>query len=141
MKKFQELVPRSKLPDVLDKIAEIGASHNLSVSNVFHAGDGNLHPNINFDASDQDQCERVEKAAVEIMRTCIEAGGTITGEHGVGLDKIRYMPNIFDEDSLAAMLAVRTAFDPAELANPGKVVPTYACSEWKASRNLRAGAR
>jgi glycolate oxidase len=83
----------------------------------------------------------VEKAAVEIMKTCIEAGGTITGEHGVGLDKMRYMPNIFDEDSLAAMLAVRKAFDPVELANPGKVVPTYACSEWKASRNLRAAAR
>ncbi len=135
------VVPRSKLPEVLDRILEIGASHDLSVSNVFHAGDGNLHPNINFDASDPDQCERVEKAAVEIMKTCIEAGGTITGEHGVGLDKMRYMPNIFDEDSLAAMLAVRKAFDPAELANPGKVVPTYACSEWKASRNFRAATR
>src|SRR5205807_2152889 len=93
------------------------------VSNVFHAGDGNLHPNISFDATDPELRQRVEAASAEIMATCIAAGGTITGEHGVGIDKLRYMPLIFDPESLGAMQAVRRVFDPKERVNPGKVVP------------------
>ena len=124
------VVPRSALPDVLEAIAAIAAANALVVSNVFHAGDGNLHPNISFDATDEGMRARVEAASAEIMAVCIAAGGTITGEHGVGLDKLRYMPLIFDAESLGAMLAVRRVFDPDERVNPGKVVPVHACREW-----------
>ena len=124
------VVPRSALPDVLETIAAIATRHALVVSNVFHAGDGNLHPNISFDARDTAMKDRVEHASAEIMATCIAAGGTITGEHGVGLDKLRYMPLIFDGDSLGAMHAVRRVFDPDERVNPGKVIPVHACREW-----------
>jgi len=124
------VVPRSSLPDVLEAISAIAARYDLVVSNVFHAGDGNLHPNISFDGTDDGQRARVERASAEIMATCIAAGGTITGEHGVGVDKLRYMPLIFDGDSLAAMHAVRRVFDPEERVNPGKVVPLHACREW-----------
>jgi len=124
------VVPRSALPDVLDTIAAIGTRHGLVVSNVFHAGDGNLHPNISFDGADRALAARVETASAEIMAACIAAGGTITGEHGVGIDKLRYMPLVFDGDSLAAMRAIRRVFDPAERVNPGKVVPVHACREW-----------
>ena len=124
------VVPRSALPDVLERIGAIARQYDLVVSNVFHAGDGNLHPNISFDATDAALTARVERASAEIMEACIAAGGTITGEHGVGLDKLRYMPLIFDGDALAAMRAVRLVFDPAERVNPGKVIPVHACREW-----------
>ncbi len=124
------VVPRSALPDVLDRVAEIGERHGVRISNVFHAGDGNLHPNLSFDGRNPDERRRVEEAAAEIMLACIETGGTITGEHGVGSDKVRYMPMVFDPDTLAAMGAVRLVFDPKSLANPGKVVPVHACREW-----------
>jgi FAD/FMN-containing dehydrogenase len=124
------VVPRSALPDVLETIAAIAERHGLVVSNVFHAGDGNLHPNISFDATDAALVRRVETASAEIMTACIAAGGTITGEHGVGIDKLRYMPLVFDPDALAAMRAVRRVFDPEERVNPGKVVPVHACREW-----------
>jgi len=127
------VVPRSALPHVLETIGGIAQRYGLVVSNVFHAGDGNLHPNISFDATDPALKARVEAASAEIMSTCIAAGGTITGEHGVGLDKLRYMPLIFDADSLGAMHAVRKVFDPHERVNPGKVVPVHACREWVAS--------
>jgi glycolate dehydrogenase FAD-linked subunit len=124
------VVPRSSLPDVLETIAGIAERYRLVVSNVFHAGDGNLHPNISFDATDVDLKERVETASAEIMQACIDAGGTITGEHGIGVDKLRYMPLIFDGDALSAMRAVRQVFDPLEMVNPGKVIPVHACREW-----------
>jgi FAD/FMN-containing dehydrogenase len=127
------VVPRSVLPDIMDRIAEIRDRHRLTISNVFHAGDGNLHPNISFDRHDPNVTERVHVACREIMAACVEAGGSITGEHGVGSDKIDYMPWIFEPDTLAAMRAVRQAFDPAERANPGKVVPFHACREWRAA--------
>jgi len=132
------VVPRSALPEVLESISAIADRHRLVVSNVFHAGDGNLHPNISFDATDADLKARVETASAEIMARCIAAGGTITGEHGVGLDKLRYMPLVFDGDTLAAMRAVRRVFDPAERVNPGKVVPVHACREWNGVRRLPA---
>ncbi|HEX9727188.1 MAG TPA: FAD-linked oxidase C-terminal domain-containing protein [Gemmatimonadales bacterium] len=128
------VVPRSTLPDVLDRIAAIGDRYGLTVSNVFHAGDGNLHPNITFDRSDPDQRHRVERASVEIMEACIAAGGTITGEHGVGRDKLRYMPALFDANTLGAMRAVRRVFDPEERCNPGKVIPIHACREWTTAK-------
>ena len=127
------VVPRTALPGVLEEIGAIAARYRLRVSNVFHAGDGNLHPNISFDATDPDERERVQAASAEIMSACIASGGTITGEHGVGVDKLRYMPAIFDGDSLAAMHAVRRVFDPHERVNPGKVVPLHACREWSAA--------
>jgi len=135
------VVPRSTLPDVLETIARIAAEYGLTVSNVFHAGDGNLHPNISFDGRTPGLRERVEAASAEIMATCIAAGGTITGEHGIGLDKLRYMPLLFDGDSLAAMRAVRRVWDPDERVNPGKVVPVHACREWAGTRNAERGTR
>jgi FAD/FMN-containing dehydrogenase len=114
------VVPRSALPDVLEAIAGIATRAGLVVSNVFHAGDGNLHPNISFDATDRELVTRVEAASAEIMAVCIAAGGTITGEHGVGVDKLRYMSLVFDADSLTAMRGVRLAFDPGERANPAR---------------------
>ena len=124
------VVPRTVLPDILDEIAEIAARHRLTVANVFHAGDGNLHPNITFDRRDLEERARVERASAEIMDACVRAGGTITGEHGIGRDKLRYMTTIFDPVTLGAMRSVRRAFDPDERANPGKVIPIHACREW-----------
>jgi len=131
------VVPRSALPEIMDCIAEIRDRHRLSISNVFHAGDGNLHPNISFDRRDPDVAHRVHLACREIMAACVAAGGSITGEHGVGSDKLDYMPWIFDAETLGAMRAVRRVFDPAEQANPGKVVPVHACREWRAARGTR----
>ena len=119
-------VPRASLPDVLERIAEIGERYRLRVTNVFHAGDGNLHPNLSFDARDPDQLTRVEAASREIMEVCVAAGGTIAGEHGVGVDKRKYMPLVFGPDDLGLMRAVRDVFDPSGLANPGKVLPADA---------------
>jgi glycolate oxidase subunit GlcD len=126
------VVPRSRLPDVLDDVAAIGRRHDLLVSNVFHAGDGNLHPNISFDRRDADRANRVHHALSDIMAACVAAGGTLTGEHGVGSDKRDYMPMVFDAVTLDAMCQVRRVFDPAERANPGKVLPVHACREWRA---------
>src|SRR5712691_9553886 len=135
------VVPRSSLPDVLEAIGRIAAAYELTVSNVFHAGDGNLHPNISFDGRVPGLKARVDQASGEIMAVCIAAGGTITGEHGIGLAKLRYMPLIFDGVALAAMRAVRRVFDPDERVNPGKVVPVHACREWSGVRNAERGTR
>ncbi len=126
------VVPRSRLPDILDRIEAIRRAHGLRISNVFHAGDGNLHPNISFDRRDPEVARRVRLASGEIMQACLEAGGSITGEHGVGADKVDYMPLAFDPDTLGAMRTVRRAFDPEEMANPGKVIPLRTCREWRA---------
>jgi glycolate oxidase subunit GlcD len=116
-------VPRTRLPEVLARITEIGERYRLRVANVFHAGDGNLHPNILFDRNDPDELARVERASKEIMSLCVEVGGTITGEHGVGVDKRGYMSLVLDEEELDAMRAVKRIFDPDALFNPGKVLP------------------
>ena len=126
------VVPRSSLPAVLETIGAIGLKYHLTICNVFHAGDGNLHPNICYDRRDPDLAVRVDQASREIMEACVAAGGTITGEHGIGADKIDYMPLIFDPASLAAMCDVRRAFDPWGRANPNKVIPIHACREWRA---------
>lgn len=116
-------VPRTRLPEVLGKVGEIGERYGLLVANVFHAGDGNLHPNLLFDRRDSEVVARVEAASKEIMAVCIEAGGTITGEHGVGLDKRHFMPLVCSPDVLDAMGRVKAAFDPWGRCNPGKVLP------------------
>jgi FAD/FMN-containing dehydrogenase len=130
------VVPRTKLPALLARIAEIGATHRVRVCNVFHAGDGNLHPNIPYDASDRDEAARVHAAMREIMQACIDAGGTITGEHGVGLDKLRYMDALFTPDTLDGMCRLREVFDPDHRANPGKVVPVRYCRERRPGRQM-----
>jgi FAD/FMN-containing dehydrogenase len=134
------VIPRTRLPEVLASIREIAARQRINVCNVFHAGDGNLHPNIGYDANDPDEQARVHIAMREIMAACVAAGGTITGEHGIGLDKLDYMPLIFSEDSLAAMCRLREVFDPDRRSNPGKVVPVRSCREWHAAPRAARGA-
>lgn len=116
-------VPRTRLPEVLAKITEIGERYDLKIANVFHAGDGNLHPNILFSRTNADELARVERASREIMSLCVEVGGTITGEHGVGVDKRRYMTLVHDDVELDMLRRVRRVFDPGRLFNPGKVLP------------------
>jgi glycolate oxidase subunit GlcD len=116
-------VPRTRLPEVLARIAEIADEYDLKIANVFHAGDGNLHPNILFDRQDAEELERVERASHEIMALCVGVGGTITGEHGVGIDKRAYMKLVHNEAELDMLRRVRRVFDPEGLFNPGKVTP------------------
>ena len=116
-------VPRTTLPAILKGISEIASRYDLVVANVFHAGDGNLHPNILFDRRNRAELERVERASKEIMQICVNAGGTITGEHGVGLDKKHHMQLIYGPAELDAMWGLRRVFDPAGVMNPGKVLP------------------
>jgi glycolate oxidase len=118
------VIPRTRLAEVLRQIDALAEDHQLRVANVFHAGDGNLHPLICYDAGRQGEAERAEKLAGLIMQACVDAGGSITGEHGVGVDKKAYMPSMFTEPDLDAFQRLRCAFDPAGLANPGKVMPT-----------------
>jgi glycolate oxidase len=118
------VVPRTALTEVLDRIAELSAESGIRVANVFHAGDGNLHPLVLFDDAIPAACEAAEKLSGAILDLCISHGGSITGEHGVGADKSRYMPRMFGADDLATMQLLRCAFDPAGLCNPGKIFPT-----------------
>ena len=131
------VVPRTKLPSVMAEIGRIAESHGVMVCNVFHAGDGNLHPNIAYNANDPDESARVHEAMRAIMTLCVDAGGSVTGEHGIGLDKLEYMPLIFPEDTLAAMCRLREVFDPDRRANPGKVVPMRSCREWSGTPATR----
>jgi D-lactate dehydrogenase (cytochrome) len=117
------VVPRSRLPEVLRAAYDIAARNELRIANVFHAGDGNLHPLICFDSRFEEQVRRVKEAGRELMEVCVAAGGTITGEHGVGLDKRELLPLVFSETDMNAMLSVRAAFDPLALCNPGKIIP------------------
>ena len=118
------VVPRTKLPDVLRRIGELEREHGLRVGNVFHAGDGNLHPLVLYDEHVPGEPERAEALAEAILEACIDAGGTLTGEHGVGTDKACSMPLLFGPGDLDAMQRLRRAFDPNGIANPGKVFPT-----------------
>jgi glycolate oxidase len=118
------VVPRKQIAAVLREIASLGAAAGLRVANVFHAGDGNLHPLVLYDARVPGEEQRAEHVASEILRVCIRYGGSITGEHGVGLDKAPYMGELFNENDLETMNLVRCAFDPAGRLNPGKVFPT-----------------
>jgi glycolate oxidase len=118
------VVPRTKLPEVLARIRDLSERTGLRIGNVFHAGDGNLHPLICYDESVPGQAQLAEDVAGEILSYCVEAGGSITGEHGVGADKRDYMPRMFSETDLGAMQQLRDALDPHHLCNPGKVLPT-----------------
>jgi glycolate oxidase len=118
------VVPRTRLPEVLRRIAELESEYGLRVGNVFHAGDGNLHPLVLYDARRAGEPERAQELAVAILDVCMEAGGSLTGEHGIGIDKACAMPQMFGPDDLEAMQRLRRAFDPAGLANPGKIFPT-----------------
>jgi glycolate oxidase len=118
------VIPRTKLPEVLRRIDELSREYGLKVANVFHAGDGNLHPLVCYDDAQPGQAERAEELAGLIVRACVDAGGSLTGEHGIGVDKKRYMPDMFSEADLATFQRLRCSFDAAQLANPGKVMPT-----------------
>ncbi len=118
------VVPRTRLPDVLERIDALSREHGLPVANVFHAGDGNLHPLVCFDAARPGDSERAEQLAGDILDVCLAAGGSLTGEHGVGVDKRKHMPKMFGDADLDAFQRLRCAFDPRGLANPGKVMPT-----------------
>ncbi|WP_017973556.1 FAD-linked oxidase C-terminal domain-containing protein [Actinopolyspora halophila] len=118
------VIPRTALPEVLRRIAELSAESGVRVANVFHAGDGNLHPLVLFDGSEPGAAERAEEVSGAILELCVEQGGSITGEHGVGADKVRYMGRMFTAEDLDVMQCVRCAFDPGGLCNPGKVFPT-----------------
>src|SRR5579864_2439814 len=117
------VVPRSRLPQVLSAVGEIGQHYRLPVANVFHAGDGNLHPNILFDLRERDIMHQVEGAGEEMLRAVVEFGGALSGEHGIGLEKSAFMPWIFSPDDLDAMHRVKDVFDAGGIMNPGKIFP------------------
>ncbi|MBI1846888.1 MAG: FAD-binding protein [Candidatus Rokubacteria bacterium] len=123
------VIPRSKLPEVLAKIEASGRKHGLTTANVFHAGDGNLHPLILFDERKPEQIEEALACNEEVLCAVIEAGGMLSGEHGIGIEKLAFMPRVFSEDDMDAMRKVRAVFDPQTLSNPGKAVPARKCFE------------
>ncbi len=123
-------IPRKRLPEVLQGMAELSKLHRLRVANVFHAGDGNLHPLILYDANNADELDRAEKFGADILKLCVKVGGVLTGEHGVGIEKRDLMPEMFTEGDLAQQMRVKCAFDNKGLLNPGKVFPTlHRCAE------------
>jgi glycolate oxidase subunit GlcD len=128
------VIPRTKLAWLVRRATEICRERRLKIANVFHAGDGNLHPNICYDRRDADETRRVLEAGDEIMKLCIEAGGSLTGEHGVGLEKQAAMEWLFGPTDLAAMCRARDAWDPERRMNPGKMIPVRACVEARAGR-------
>ncbi|MGA3066202.1 MAG: FAD-linked oxidase C-terminal domain-containing protein [Tepidisphaeraceae bacterium] len=116
-------IPRSKLPAVLERIAEIGREFGMQITNVFHAGDGNVHPIFLYDDRDEAQIQNTLRAAEKVLQFCVDVGGTITGEHGVGVEKLHLMPYLFDEPTRSLFSRVKSAFDPGGRINPGKIVP------------------
>jgi FAD/FMN-containing dehydrogenase len=122
-------VPRAKLPQILKKVAEIGEKYGVPIGNVFHAGDGNLHPLILFDERDKDQLELVKRASYEILQACVDVGGTISGEHGIGIEKLQAMWLLFGWKDLNTMWKIKRTFDPRNLCNPGKVLPEMKANE------------
>jgi glycolate oxidase len=128
-------IPRHRLAEVLERIDGLSREAGLPVANVFHAGDGNLHPLILFDAGRADELARAERLGADILELCVAVGGTVTGEHGVGVEKLGPMCSQFSRDELEAFHSIKRAFDPAGLLNPGKAVPTLArCADYGALR-------
>jgi len=124
------VVPRSRLPQIMREMQEIGARHGLRIANVFHAGDGNLHPMILFDDRVPGEVDRAKSVNEELLRACLALGGSVTGEHGVGVDKAQSMPLQFADADLAFMARLRRVFDPDTIMNPGKLLPSHpACGE------------
>ena len=135
------VIPRSKLPEVLDEIAEIGKKYGLTVANVFHAGDGNLHPLILYDYENPQEIEKAHLIGEEILSSCIRHGGTLSGEHGIGLEKAEWMSELYSGSSLDNMQNVRAFFNPENLLNPGKIFPQPGrCAESKSGTPPKAGA-
>jgi glycolate oxidase len=123
-------IPRRELPHVLSRMRQMSAQYGLGVANVFHAGDGNLHPLIMYDANKPGELERAEAFGADILRLCVDVGGVLTGEHGVGVEKRDLMGHMFDDIDLAQQQRLKCAFDPDSLLNPGKVFPTlHRCAE------------
>jgi glycolate oxidase len=123
-------IPRRRLPDVLTRMSALAATHGLRVANVFHAGDGNLHPLILYDANQPGELDRAEQLGADILRYCVEVGGVLTGEHGVGVEKRDLMGTMFNERDLDQQQRLKCAFDPDGLLNPGKVFPQlHRCAE------------
>jgi glycolate oxidase len=123
-------IPRRRLPEVLRRMEQLSQKYGLGVANVFHAGDGNLHPLILYDANVSGELDRAEEFGNDILRLCVEVGGVLTGEHGVGIEKRDLMPVMFAEADLMQQQRVKCAFDPGLLLNPGKVFPTlHRCAE------------
>jgi glycolate oxidase len=134
------VVPRATLAGVLEQIYEIAERHDLIVMNVFHAGDGNLHPLLLFDAREDGVIERVHAAGAEIITASLEAGGVLSGEHGIGVEKQAYMSRMFSDDDLDHQERLRRAFDPSCRANPGKVLPMgHSCADIQALRSVPTG--
>jgi glycolate oxidase len=124
------VVPRSKLPQIMREMMAIGERHGLLIANVFHAGDGNLHPMICYDDRRPGELERAKEANEALLRACIALGGSVTGEHGIGLDKCKNLPLQYADADLNVMYRLRGVFDPDRLMNPGKLLPTHpACGE------------
>jgi glycolate oxidase len=125
------VIPRTRLPHLLQLIGEIGAKYGLRIANVFHAGDGNLHPCILFDERDPEQIRKVVEAGGEILRACVAEGGSVTGEHGIGVEKKEFLSLMFSPRDLEVMARVKRAFNANDLCNPGKVFPSarHVCTE------------
>jgi glycolate oxidase len=136
------VVPRTKLPDMLRFITAAGERHGVRIANVFHAGDGNIHPILLFDERDADQVRRVLDASHDILDECIRLGGSVTGEHGIGVEKLDFMPKLFSPADLAMMVRLREAFNPANLCSPNKMLPTAgACAEPSRVGKVKPGRR
>jgi glycolate dehydrogenase FAD-linked subunit len=133
------VVPRTKVPDIVRAIARAAERHRIRIGNVFHAGDGNIHPILLFDERDADEVARVLAAGREILEACVALGGSVTGEHGIGVEKIAQMPLLFSPDDLLAMTTLRAVFDPAQRANPHKIFPdAKVCVETRTPRRQAA---
>jgi len=117
------VVPRTKIPEALERIYEIAERHGIRIANMFHAGDGNLHPCMLFDERKEEQVDAVFKASEEIMRMCVDMGGSITGEHGIGIEKVKFMRLMFSDEELSIMRKVKCVFDESDICNPFKVLP------------------
>jgi glycolate oxidase len=136
------VVPRTKLPQIMRHIQEVSKKHRVAVCNVFHAGDGNIHPILMFDERDPDQVQRVLDASHDILDECIRLGGSVTGEHGIGVEKLDFMPKLFTAEDLAFMLRLRIAFNPENRCSPGKLFPTAgSCTESHGVVQTKPGRR
>jgi glycolate oxidase len=136
------VVPRTKLPEIMRHIRAVSEKYRVGIANVFHAGDGNIHPVLLFDERDPDQVRRVLAASHEILDECVRLGGSVTGEHGIGVEKLDFMPKLFGPDDLAMMVRLREAFNPANRCSPNKMLPTAgACAEPSRLAQVKPGRR
>jgi glycolate oxidase len=136
------VVPRTKLPEIMRHIRAVSEKYRVGIANVFHAGDGNIHPVLLFDERDPDQVRRVLAASHEILDECVRLGGSVTGEHGIGVEKLDFMPKLFGPDDLSFMVRLREAFNPVNRCSPNKMLPTAgACAEPSRVAQVKPGRR